>query len=201
MHFKGGNRSIRDHAQDGRALYLFKSLGKGKPHRYIGEFVLANHSIRRGPDRNGDERDIIVFHLMPVDVKQDQPNEPAPAAASSPAILAEARVKALAACSGPGGTAGEVAVQTLYERSKAVRDYVLMRADGACECSSKAAPFQRADGSPYLEVHRTTRLSDGGLDHPRHTAAVCPNCHREIHVGENGVGRNNDLKTRIELAW
>lgn len=201
MQFKSGNRSVRDHAQDGRALYLFRSLGKGKPQRYMGEFVLANHSIRRGPDRNGDMRNVIVFHLMPVDASQDTPDEAAPPAASSSNTLTAARLNALAACSGPGGAAGKVAVQTLYERSKAVRDYVLMRAAGVCECCSNAAPFARLDGSPYLEVHHTTRLSDGGLDHPKHTAALCPNCHREIHIGANGIAKNKALQSALEMNW
>lgn len=201
MQFKGGNRSVRDHAQDGRALYLFKSLGKGKSQRYMGEFVLANHSIRRGPDRNGDERDIIVFHLMRVDASQDIPKEAAPPADSTPNALAVARINALAACTGPGGAADMVAVQTLYERSKAVRDYVLMRALGVCECCAKAAPFKRTDGSPYLEVHHTTRLPDGGLDHPKHTAAICPNCHREIHIGAYGIAKNKTLQSTLEVKW
>jgi hypothetical protein len=35
MEFKAGNRAIRDHAVDGRALYLFRSQGKGKSQRYM----------------------------------------------------------------------------------------------------------------------------------------------------------------------
>jgi len=93
-----------------------------------------------------------------------------------------------------------VAVQTLYERSKTVRDYVLMRASGVCECCSKAAPFERADGSPYLSASHD-RLSDGGLDHPKHAAAICPNCHREIHIGMNGSEKNKSLQSNLELKW
>jgi len=97
--------------------------------------------------------------------------------------------------------AGKAALQTLYQRSKDVRDYVLMRAAGTCECCLAAAPFARVDGSPYLEVHHTTRLSDGGLDHPMHTSAICPNCHREIHAGAYGVTKNKALQNKMEKDW
>ena len=62
MVFKAGNRAVRDHAKDGRALHLFESLGKKQ--RYMGEFVLANYSTRLGPDRNENTREVIIFHLI-----------------------------------------------------------------------------------------------------------------------------------------
>ena len=200
MRFIKGNKAVRDHAADGRALHLFESLRKGKPHRYRGEFVLANHSIRRGPDRNGDERDIIVFHLLRVDPEQDLAPAADPVIAKLTSIE-EARQRAVAACTGLPGAAGKVAVRKLHERSEDVRVYVLLRANGVCECCSKAAPFARADGSPFLEVHHTTRLSDGGLDHPMHTAALCPNCHREVHVGLGRDEKNAALRKRLAVNW
>jgi 5-methylcytosine-specific restriction protein A len=200
MQFKGGNRSIRDHAADGRALYLFKSHGKGKRHQYMGEFVLANHSVRRGPDRDGADRDVIVFHLLRVSEKQDDPGLGTQGMAGAKTID-EARNAAITACTAQAGAAGKIAVQTLYERSETVRAYVLLRAKGVCECCSSDSPFERSDGSAYLEVHHTTRLSDGGLDHPKHTAAVCPNCHREIHCGRDGTVKNLALRAKLELNW
>ena len=193
MEFKGGNRSVRDHAKDGRALHLFESPGKGRRHTYIGEFVLANHSSRRGPDKAGNDRNIIVFHLMRVDPQQEAPEVTVSTSKFVPPSLEEARKRALAACSGTAGPAGKVAVKTLYERSRAVRDYVLMRAKGHCESCHMEAPFIGADGQPYLEAHHTTRLSDGGIDHPRHVAALCPTCHRRIHCGEGGADVNRKI--------
>ena len=197
MEFKAGNRAIRDHAADGRALYLFRSLGKGKLQRYMGEFVMANYSIRRGPDREGNERNIIVFHLLRVDAKQEAPDSATQV--SKPVSKLDARKKAIEACTGAAGTAGAQAVRTVYERSKAVRNYVLMRAEGRCEGCTSSAPFLGVDGEPYLEAHHTTRLSDGGVDHPRHVAALCPTCHREIHYGKNGNVINQKLIAHLAL--
>jgi len=36
-----------------------------------------------------------------------------------------------------------------------------------------------------LEIHHLKRLADGGSDKITNTIAVCPDCHRELHYGEN----------------
>lgn len=197
MTFKAGNKAVRDHAKDGRALHLFEGVERGRLQRYLGEFVLASYSIRRAPDREGEDRDVIVFHLLRVDVSQDAPTR---VEAREPLTLTEARKRALAACSGSTGAAGAQAIRTVYERSKAVRDYVLMRANGICEACAKAAPFIGKDGNAYLEAHHTLRLSDGGIDHPRHVAALCPACHREVHYGQNGSELNSRMIEFLALT-
>jgi len=79
-------------------------------------------------------------------------------------------------------------------RSLAVRLYVLHRAAGLCEYCSQQAPFDRPDGSPYLEPHHTTRLADDGPDHPSHVIALCPNCHRRAHHARDAKPFNDKLK-------
>ena len=199
MTFRSGNKSVRDHAETGRGLYLFESSGKGHAHRYVGEFALANHSVRRGPDRNEDEREIIVFHLCRVVVSVEGIELAATTTALTLYTMAEARVRAIAACGGKEGSAGKEAVQTIYARSRAVRDYVILRAKGQCEACHTVAPFLGLDGSPYLEAHHTTRLSDGGIDHPRFVAALCPTCHRRIHYGADGGLINQTLQDAMRL--
>lgn len=44
------------------------------------------------------------------------------------------------------------------------------------------APFQNKDGEPYLETHHIICLSHGGPDTIDNTVALCPNCHRKMHV-------------------
>ncbi len=64
----GGNKAIIEHRKKGRALRLFESAEKKTFVRYVGEFELADAEpeTRRAPDANGDERDVLVFHLIPV---------------------------------------------------------------------------------------------------------------------------------------
>lgn len=200
MTLTGGNLAIANHAAKGKALHLFKSLGKGKGQRYMGEFVCAGYSWTRGPDKIGNDRKVIVFSLVPVDriVDAAQPDEAE--ALPNPASLTEARQLAIQAASASTEVEPGNSVRRLYRRSEQVRQYVLMRARGVCESCRQPAPFKRKDGSPYLEPHHINRLSDGGLDHPRYVGAICPACHREIHHGEHGKARNEELRAYVEAV-
>ena len=84
-----------------------------------------------------------------------------------------------------------------WERSEAVRVYVLRRAAGVCERCGGPAPFVREDGTSYLEAHHIRRLTDGGPDDPRYVAGVCPNCHREAHHGQNRKALNERLSRTV----
>ena len=82
-------------------------------------------------------------------------------------------------------------------RSLAIRLYVLHRANGRCEGCRAPAPFQKSDGSPYLEPHHTTQLSDDGPDHPARVIGLCPNCHRRAHYAEDAKQFNDSLKKKL----
>lgn len=199
MTFDRGNLAIRDHAAEGRALHLFQSLGKSKGQRYIGEYVYVDHTWSTGPDITGEQRKIIIFHLVAV---QDLEGlESSPDVSDRPPIvindIAEAKALAIAASNNTVNGGASKGTRNLYKRSKAVKDYVLLRAAGICELCKIPAPFSRLDGTPYLEPHHTTKLSDGGPDHPRHVGAICPSCHREIHHGALGTTKNASLITRL----
>jgi 5-methylcytosine-specific restriction protein A len=69
-----------------------------------------------------------------------------------------------------------------FRRNADVIVTALLRANGVCEkCKVKAPFLRRSDGSPYLEVHHWVPLSQGGEDTVKNAAALCPNCHREVH--------------------
>ena len=73
---------------------------------------------------------------------------------------------------------------TEYHRNPDVVAEVLYLADGKCNRCKKPAPFNRAaTDAPYLEVHHTIHLANGGQDTVENAEALCPNCHREAHYG------------------
>lgn len=75
-------------------------------------------------------------------------------------------------------------VTTAYRRNPDVIVEVLRRAGDRCERCGNPAPFtRRSDGTPYLEVHHWTPLSEGGEDTVENAGALCPNCHRQVHHG------------------
>jgi 5-methylcytosine-specific restriction protein A len=193
MEFRGGNRAIRDHADNGKDLHLFESLGKGKGYRYVGMFTCASWEYRQGVDLKRDERRVIIFHLIQPGAEEEQELSPPDVS------LDQLRQGALKAASQAEESRPQQAKTLYHKRSAAVRDYVLARAGGVCECCGKPAPFLRINGTPYLEPHHTRRISDGGPDHPRWVAAICPNCHREVHHGKDQVEKNQHLQHYLAL--
>jgi 5-methylcytosine-specific restriction protein A len=71
---------------------------------------------------------------------------------------------------------------TQYARSAAVAELARRRANGRCELCEEPAPFQTAEGKPFLECHHIVHLSQGGKDTRLNAVGVCPNCHRRMHV-------------------
>lgn len=200
--FRRGNKAIRDHVQSGRTLLLFETCSKARKQKFLGEFALACWEHVETPDKTGQPRRAIVFHLTLL--LSQTPNDGQGVAAEAPSdqtdksdfSLEELRARALAAAVAPVASRAE-ARQTVHYRSSAVRDYVLARAQGRCEACDATAPFTRKDGTPYLESHHLRRVSDGGPDHPRWVAALCPTCHRRIHYGSDGGNWNSYLNERL----
>lgn len=85
-----------------------------------------------------------------------------------------------------------VSTSNQFARDPNIIAWVCEEADGHCEACNEAAPFNRTDGSPYLEVHHVRPLSEGGPDTTDNAIAGCPNCHRRLHYAEN---RNSFRKT------
>ena len=72
-----------------------------------------------------------------------------------------------------------------FKRSREVASYVKICAEGICELCKQPAPFLDLSGRPYLECHHVIWLSKGGSDTVMNAVALCPTCHRKIHVLNN----------------
>lgn len=197
MTFTRGNRSVRDHVKDGKDILLFQNRGKGRPYRFLGQFVCIGYETKQLPDQSGAIRRGIIFQLKGVDnfigidhlAKENE--------SSNPLSFDTLRDRAYSAAGPVRERKASDNKNYYYSRSDTIRRYVLARAKGVCECCGKEAPFIKKDGTPYLEPHHIHKLSDKGLDHPKMMAAITPNCHREIHSGLNGEEIDNRLKKVI----
>ncbi|MFZ5888179.1 MAG: HNH endonuclease [Chloroflexota bacterium] len=67
-------------------------------------------------------------------------------------------------------------------RNKDVVTVARNKARGICQLCNKKAPFKDRLGNPYLEVHHVKWLSKGGEDKAENVVALCPNCHKKMHV-------------------
>ena len=68
-----------------------------------------------------------------------------------------------------------------FARNGAVKLNALKRANGKCQLCDQNGPFKYKQ-SYYLEVHHVKPLADGGIDDLTNVVALCPNCHRKVHM-------------------
>lgn len=93
----------------------------------------------------------------------------------------------------------EITVTTKsFYRDPDVGIYAKKRANGICECCELKAPFIKQDGTPYLETHHLIPLAEGGEDSIQNVCAVCPNCHRRLHYGEDKAALTYKVNNKIK---
>ena len=86
---------------------------------------------------------------------------------------------------------------TVYNRDPVIAAAVKERAKGKCDLCGHPAPFNNTNGFPYLEEHHLIRLADGGDDSVDNAVALCPNCHRKMHI----VKDENDTQKLKDRIW
>lgn len=109
----------------------------------------------------------------------------------------EAKKKSLSKPNGNRRPISTLSAITQYQRDAAVKAWILQNANGNCESCGQEAPFNGSDGMPFLEVHHVRQLADNGSDTVTNAVALCPNCHREAHYGENSKDLVAELYNRI----
>ena len=82
-----------------------------------------------------------------------------------------------------------------HDRSPWISEHIKRKAKGVCQLCIQKAPFLNKKGVPYLETHHIIWLSKGGEDSIQNTVALCPNCHRKMHILNNKSDR--DILTNV----
>ena len=85
---------------------------------------------------------------------------------------------------------------TRYSRDPYISVYAKERAHGICQLCNKEAPFKNSRNEPYLETHHIIWLAQGGSDSTDNVVALCPNCHRKMHI----VNDNRDVEMLQKLV-
>ncbi|WP_197686516.1 HNH endonuclease [Thermanaeromonas toyohensis] len=167
------NAILANSKSNGVEVHLFEVFEKGR-YFYQGRVKLAGEPYQTyQTDIDGNMRIVWVFPLKildgpPVYVPCEYLQHKEEHRKKQARKLSENELQERAAIS--SGTPGERQVITkVYERNQYVAEYAKRRAKGRCH-------------EPYLETHHIIWLSRGGKDSIDNTVALCPNCHRKMHI-------------------
>lgn len=166
---------------NGVEVHLFEVLKK-KVYTYKGVVKLADEPyMSKQPDDNGKIRDVWMFPVMPVSEEvRSQLREPTEQEIS---VLSDKELARYSAVKNINIKPKKTET-VVYHRDPYLKQMVKRIADGKCQYCGNDAPFVDKQGEPYLEAHHVVRLADGGKDSIDNMVAICPNCHRRVHVLE-----------------
>lgn len=189
----GQNRTLAESDDNGVTIHLFEVFTK-QQYVYVGRMRLAAKPYQEQQlDSEGNERQVWMFPLKIVEGKQPTVNgfvinelstqkENAAERLSVEELIKRAKTA-------PAQAGSKRTETTQHDRNPWVSELAQRRANGYCQLCNKPAPFTKANGRPYLETHHIVWLSEGGEDTLANTVALCPNCHRKMHI----LGINTDL--------
>ena len=181
------NKTLNESESNGVGVHLFEVLNP-KKYTYVGPVELADKPYQEMQlDSTGKDRKVWMFplrlkggqHLKPVAVEKMNALTIVRERMVHKLDRAELRHKASEAAKKPG--AREV-VGKQYQRNEYVAEEARLRAAGICQLCELPAPFSNKSDQPYLEVHHVVWLAKGGDDSLENTVALCPNCHRKMHI-------------------
>jgi 5-methylcytosine-specific restriction protein A len=181
------NKTLAESRENGVNLYLFEVFEEGK-YVFIGEVELLDKPYRsRQPDIENVPRDVYIFPLKlkgkrhPPLLKREllESKDETVRKKAHKMPLDELEFQARYALKEGGKR--EV-VSEVYERDQLVSVYAKRKANGICQLCDHPAPFTDRHGDPFLETHHIIPLAEDGLDIIDNVVALCPNCHRKMHV-------------------
>ena len=193
MEMKGPNLRLKDAKKDGTEIHLFEVFKKTE-YTYRGVFELLDKEPYKGPyqetqlDIDGKPRKAWMF---PIKSKEPDIGIPEETYKDNEAEKAKSIKKKILTGKGLVKKAIEIKhkdpncryVRSLeYARDPLIAAATKYIANGICQLCNNPAPFKDKDGDPYLESHHIVWLCDGGADELSNTVALCPNCHKKMHV-------------------
>ena len=183
------NKTLNESNQNGVKLYLFEKF-VAKEYTYRGKVKLNSEPYQEEQvDFDSNRRKVWMFPLKLIDFKRsyieiDDINKIEAVKEKNIKKMSSAKIRSYAENFKSKDNVREV-VSKHIDRNPHVKEYAKIRAAGVCQLCEKKAPFNTANGEPFLEVHHVDYLRNNGDDSWDNVVALCPNCHRKIHSLEN----------------
>lgn len=192
------NKILADSDSNDLPVYLFES--SNKVYTYRGEVLLSEDPYQATkPDKDGLMRKVWIFPLTLVNecsVPKEYIDEYIEEKKKQVKKLSISQLQSQAVKSSSKTSSYRQAISRQYTRNQSIARYTKLKANGICELCEKPAPFFDKDGEPYLESHHVVWLERGGADSIDNTVALCPNCHKKMHIVED----KNDFNKLIAIA-
>lgn len=186
----GQNKTLATAKQNDIKIYLFESY-KENEYYFCGEVELCgNIFTSKELDAEGKLRSVLKFplrraagiekNIINISDIENSEKEKAKIVRKLSAEEIKEKVKNI-----KSNTVAKEVKSVYRERNQFIAEYTKNRANGICDLCGEPAPFIDKNGKPYLESHHVITLADGGPDVIYNTVAICPNCHRKIHILNN----------------
>jgi 5-methylcytosine-specific restriction enzyme A len=185
--FHAQNKTLQESLKSGIGVFLFEVFDTGK-YIFQGRVILSGQPYKETqPDIKENKRDVWVFPLKLEG--QATPGAIPEEIFQKKVKLREKQVRKLSdeelhnkIVSASRKSGMRQTISTQYERSQYVVEYAKRRANGKCQLCENPAPFFYENGEPFLEIHHIEWFAKGGEDTLDNTVALCPNCHRKLHI-------------------
>jgi 5-methylcytosine-specific restriction protein A len=181
------NRTLAESPKTGIPVHVLEALERQK-YTYLGEVNLIGAPYRE--EQSDDAEQVRKVWMFPIKIKQGGvmpalTEEQARAMEESHARIARRlsteELKARAKRGKKNPPVRKIQ-GSAYVRDAAVAEYAKRLANGLCDLCEKPAPFRNKQKEAYLECHHVIWLAQGGEDTIANAVALCPNCHRKMHV-------------------
>lgn len=198
------NKTLNNSNQNGVAVFLFEVLKK-KNFIYRGQVKLVDTPYQqKQTDDEGVLRNVWIFPVQNIDkseVSIDKSiidkNYEKKVKKIRKLSIEELEEKARQTQS--SHPSRRCTTSQTYERNPYVTEFAKRRANGVCELCNQVAPFTNKQNEPYLETHHIEWLSNGGSDTIENTVALCPNCHKKMHVVDDPRDKNKLMKINKKI--
>lgn len=196
------NKTLAESNLNGVDIHLFEVFVE-REYQYIGQVQLSDTPYFESQlDENNTLRQACIFPLRLKDgsvpsISLEYALNPFEQKAKKARKLSDEDVKRRAQ-NARKFAGSRITTNQQFDRDPWVIENAKREANGICQLCEKPAPFANSLSEPYLETHHIIWLSKGGEDTIKNTVALCPNCHRKLHVldDQNDINYLKNKKQR-----